>query len=321
MFVQKIEDATYTYNFNKTQQDSAGNQIIGYTKDGNLISQYCVSQSDGKFSFTANEGGSFTSSITSWKEAIFGEKIPVQDPNKTYEVPTSGYNLCVSTFADPDNVYYIPLEARTDTDGEGRQQYVAYAVTLEYGDVFSIYDGNNNIGWAETNLESFGAGTSFAVNPKLGICAYEAGTYDIYVKLAYENNRVYIEKTGSSSGSDEGGSGSTEAPTEGYALLVTPGNGGSQYYVALQHITEQDGQGRDQYFGDNIRFAAGDSFMMYNCTKKEAWAEKALESYGQYANFTVTDNGIVCNVSGTYDIYAKFKWEDNTIYIGNQDGQ
>ena len=60
---------------------------------------------------------------------------------------------------------------------------------------------------------------------------------------------------------------------------------------------------------------------MYNGASGEDWVEKVLESYGQYANFTVTDDGIVCNVTGVYDIYAKFMWEDNTIYIGNQDGQ
>ena len=319
MFVQRIEGATYTYNFNMSQVDSEGNQIVGYTSDGNLISQYCISQSDDKFSFIASEGGNFTSTVTTWKDAIYGGQIEVQDPNKTYDVPTSGYNLCVSPVSDPLNVYYIPLEARTDTDGEGRQQYAAYAVTLEKDDAFTIYDGNSNIGWAETNLEQFGAGTAFVVSSKLGVCALEAGTYDIYVKLAYENNRIYIEKTGSSSGSDEEVGGSTEAPTEGYALLVTPGNGGSNYYVSLVKYGEQDYQGRDQYFGDNISLSAGDTFVMYDCNGQVSWVEKVLEPYGLYENFTVTDEGIRCNVDGTYDIYAKFKWEDNTIYIGPAD--
>jgi len=114
--------------------------------------------------------------------------------------------------------------------------------------------------------------------------------------------------------------GSLVAPTEGYALYITQ-SGGTQYYVSLTHIEEKDGQGRDQYYGDNIELNSGDIFKMYNGASGEDWAEKVLEPYGQYANFTVTDDGIVCNVTGVYDIYAKFMWEDNTIYIGNQDGQ
>ena len=318
MFVQKIQDATYTYNFNMSQVDSEGNQVIGYTKDGQLISQYCISQADSKFSFVASEGASVTSVVTSWKDALFGETIEVSDPNKSYDVPTSGYNLCVSPASDPANVYYIPLEARTDVDGEGRQQYAAYNVVLEEGDAFTIYDGNNNTGWAETSVETYGAGSLFAVNTKLGVCALEAGTYDIYVKLAYENNRIYIEKSGSSS--DDGGNnnGNTTAPTSGYALLVTPGNGGTQYYIPLTQVDEFDGF--QQHMADNVVFSSGDTFVLYDCTNAVSWVEDTLSPYGQYQNFSATQNGIVCNVPGTYDIYVKFKFEQDEIYIGNQDG-
>ena len=120
-----------------------------------------------------------------------------------------------------------------------------------------------------------------------------------------------------------GGTGSIpsdEAPATGYALFVTASDGTTRF-VSLEAIAEKDGQGRDQFFGDNIQLNAGDTFIMYNCDSKESWVEKVLEPYGQHANFSVTENGIVCNVSGIYDIYAKFAWEDNTIYIGNQDGQ
>ena len=111
-----------------------------------------------------------------------------------------------------------------------------------------------------------------------------------------------------------------DAPTEGYALYVTAADGSTRF-ISLTRIDELDGQGREQYFGDNIQLNAGDVFQLYNGTNGDAWVEKALESYGQYQSFEVTDNGIKCNVSGTYDIYAKFKWEDNTIYIGNENGQ
>ena len=130
-----------------------------------------------------------------------------------------------------------------------------------------------------------------------------------------EDNPEYI-----GGGSSGGNISSPDAPTEGYALYVTAADGSTRF-ISLTRIDELDGQGREQYFGDNIQLNAGDVFQLYNGTNGDAWVEKVLEPYGQYQSFEVTDNGIKCNVSGTYDIYAKFKWEDNTIYIGNENGQ
>ena len=113
--------------------------------------------------------------------------------------------------------------------------------------------------------------------------------------------------------------GQYDAPATGYALLISAASG-RDYYIPLVAIPEKDGQGRDQFFGDNIILNKGDIFKMYNCDEAVAWTNIYIEEYGQYANFSQTNNGINVLVSGTYDIYAKMMFENDTMYIGNKDG-
>lgn len=110
--------------------------------------------------------------------------------------------------------------------------------------------------------------------------------------------------------------GTTEAPTSGFALLFNDTN-----YLPLEAIGEKDFQERDQYVAYGVTISEGQTFKCYDGTSAVSWVEKVLEPYG--ANdpsgdpcFEVTDDGITCLISGTYDIYVKMKWEDNTIYIG-----
>jgi uncharacterized repeat protein (TIGR02543 family) len=111
--------------------------------------------------------------------------------------------------------------------------------------------------------------------------------------------------------------GSTDAVTEGFALLFNDTN-----YVALVSLgDEKDFQGRDQYAAKGVVVPEGAIFKCYNSADGAIWAEKVLEPYGVCdpkgeVCFESTNDGIKCLVSGTYDIYVKMKWEDNTIYIG-----
>ena len=109
-----------------------------------------------------------------------------------------------------------------------------------------------------------------------------------------------------------------DAPTSGYALLVTPYDGGPDYYFVLQPWEKFDDF--DQHFGDNIIFNEGDVFQLYDGTNSTPWVEDTLSQYGQYLNFEVTASGIKCNVSGIYDVYVKFKYGQDEVYIGNETG-
>lgn len=308
MYVQKITDATYTYNFGVEKVDSENNQIIGYTSEGYLISQYCISQVDEKFTFTAVENYSSSDVVSEWGQPIYGDTIEVDDPNASYEIPTSGYNLCVKEIGS-EKAYYIPLENTGTMDGSGRAQYVAYNITLKKQTALSIYDGNNNTGWNEDNLESYGAYRNFIADPEIGIVCLTEGTYDIYVKLAAGNDSIYICEAGEVNDS---------LPMNGYGLKVYPASGEDPYFVPLVHVDDFDGF--TQYFGDNVVLSSGDIFALYDFANQAEWAEDTLSPYGQYQKFEAVANGIKCNESGTYDIYVKFKWEADEIYIGDQTG-
>ena len=105
----------------------------------------------------------------------------------------------------------------------------------------------------------------------------------------------------------------TEAPTSGYALMVTSANG-DVYYYALTPFDEFEGF--QQHMGDNLYFNEGDMIQLYDCTSGAAWVEDNLNQ-SSIAGFTSNStDGIVCETSGTYDVYAKFKWEQDEVYIG-----
>lgn len=101
--------------------------------------------------------------------------------------------------------------------------------------------------------------------------------------------------------------------TSGFGLYVTPADGSDPYIIGLAQGEEFEGF--QQYFGDNITFAQGDTFILVNISNGDTWVEDNLNPYS-IAGFTPTADGIRCDVAGTYDIYAKFKWEADEIYIG-----
>lgn len=99
-----------------------------------------------------------------------------------------------------------------------------------------------------------------------------------------------------------------------YALIIYPQEG-EKYYVQLTMVDEFEGF--IQYLGDNVYFNEGDIITLYNNYASEEWIEDNLSSWS-VDGFISTSEGIKCIKSGTYDIYVKFKYEQDEIYIGNQ---
>lgn len=117
---------------------------------------------------------------------------------------------------------------------------------------------------------------------------------------------------------DNSGENSGEAPATGFALYVTPGNGKNAYYIPLNPVDEFEGF--QQHMADNITFAEGDTFILYDCDNSVGWVEDTLNPYSIEGCFEVVSEGIRCKVGGTYDIYVKFKWEADEVYIGPAEG-
>lgn len=78
---------------------------------------------------------------------------------------------------------------------------------------------------------------------------------------------------------------------------------------------EPDMQGRTQYLASCVKLAAGDVVTCYDESSKAEWTIGVIDPYGAYANFTVGTK-VTCNVAGVYDFYIKLKFEDDMLYIG-----
>lgn len=98
------------------------------------------------------------------------------------------------------------------------------------------------------------------------------------------------------------------------------------YYLRINGKTDivttffgTDYQGRDQYMASSVPLEKGDVLTCYDAGSKAEWAIKALDSYS-VSGFTASAAGITCSVGGCYDVYMKFAYEDDLVYIGKGSG-
>ena len=88
-------------------------------------------------------------------------------------------------------------------DYQGRTQYAAYNVTLAVNDRLRCFDAGGYEGqgadWHINVMDSFSVCDRFTNNGSAWVCN-TAGTYNIYIKLKYEDDMWYIEEAGSGPG-------------------------------------------------------------------------------------------------------------------------
>ena len=80
-----------------------------------------------------------------------------------------------------------PADATGEADFQGRTQYKASAVALSVNDIITVYDAGENVAWAITALDPYGAYLNFTASAS-GITCDVEGCYDIYIKTKY--NRI-----------------------------------------------------------------------------------------------------------------------------------
>lgn len=81
-----------------------------------------------------------------------------------------------------------------EADYQGREQFAATCVALKANDVLTCFDSDNNASWAimaNDTGETWGA-PGFTVGEN-GLTCSIAGTYNIYIKLYFEDDVWYIE--------------------------------------------------------------------------------------------------------------------------------
>jgi len=99
-------------------------------------------------------------------------------------------NLWAGNFAVCVNgsTYYTTTQGE---EYEGYTQYFVNGVSLVANDVLTVYDKDNATGWAITNLNQYSATGCFTTST-LGITCSTTGLYDIYVKMKYQADEIYI---------------------------------------------------------------------------------------------------------------------------------
>lgn len=105
--------------------------------------------------------------------------------------------------------------------------------------------------------------------------------------------------------------GTTDAPTEGYAIVINGTN-----YVALTHNPNYMGDGQEWYVL-GLTLEEGYELSMYDGTNATGWIIKTPDPYssGSWTAGTET-TGIICGTSGTYDVYCKMIYQNDNIYFG-----
>ena len=104
-----------------------------------------------------------------------------------------------------------------------------------------------------------------------------------------------------------------DAPTSGYALYITTANG-ENYYFPL--TPGEEFEGFAQHVGLGLTFNEGDLITLFDGTNNAHWAEDNLNPYSISGCFVASTEGITCQTTGSYDVYAKFKFEADEVYIG-----
>ena len=117
----------------------------------------------------------------------------------------------IALMAEP---FYVRVNGNKDyaaentgeQDFQGRTQYAAYNVVLAAGDKVTCYDEGSGAAWNIPVIDPYGAYRNFSVGSDAIVCQ-TAGTYDMYIKMKYQDDMWYIEE---SNGGGGGGGGDTK---------------------------------------------------------------------------------------------------------------
>ena len=100
------------------------------------------------------------------------------------------YQLIINGTQKIDLIY----KGKAWVENEEHEEFVAYNVHLNAGDVVTLYDVNNDAGWAITTPNPWSSGSP--VGGANGITMGETGNYDIYVQFLFEKDKIYFGPAG-----------------------------------------------------------------------------------------------------------------------------
>lgn len=287
---------------------TAGSNFIcwqAYEGDGSTKQYNSVPAIDGKILYAKFSGGNGSGGGG-------GGSTPTPDDG----MPKSGFGFY---FSDSSYVVGTLLD---DKDAQGRTQYKITNYEFHAGDQFTLYDFQNKAGWVE-NLDpwSFG-GTSdsstywqkYVTKSSSMYTAQVDFSADVYLKMAFEDNLIYFQRTDTNPPIDGG----DVVPASGFGINFLNGD-----KVNAVKQSEQDAQGREQYLISDQVFTAGQQFQLWDFTNSAGWVvDIDGYSFGGSGDDTWKSylskgtSYYTVQVDMTVDIYLKFKYGDDQVYIG-----
>ena len=237
------------------------------------------------------------------------EDLPIESSEEElgpkYEV-SSKYALIVDGVAHELEYNEEPLDPSFD-------EYYVLGVEVEEGQHVWFYDSETYAEWIFKNLSGSEA---FEIVGSDIVCNV-SGTYDFYAKFKLDADELYIGDH-----SVEPVESSEEAPVESSEEELGP-----KYDIESRYALIVDGVAHelieneepldpsfDEYYVLGVEVEEGQHVWFYD---SETYAEWIFTKLSGSEAFEVVDSDIVCNVSGTYDFYAKFKYDADELYIGD----
>ncbi len=295
------EDVTSTSNstFKYWQAYEGGGAPVVYNS---------VPAEDGKILYAVFENGDGSSSVT-----------PAPDDG----LPKSGYGLY---FTDKS---YIVGTLQDKKDEQGRTQYLIKNYTFKKDAKFTIYDFGNQKGWVE-NLDGYSFGGSSASSTYWQKYLSKSTSFytvlvdfsaDIYLKMRYEDNLIYFERTDSNPPVDGGDT----TPTTDTSFGLNFKDGDKVKATKLEGEDAYDSEGREQYKITGQVFSKDQQFQLWDFANSAGWVTAVDPySFGDSSGSNTIwqtylskgDNYYTVKVDFTVDVYIKIKDKNDQIYFG-----
>lgn len=279
-----------------------------YEGGGAPVVYSSVPAEDGKILYAVFEDGDGSSSVT-----------PAPDDG----LPKSGYGLY---FADKS---YVVGTLQDSKDEQGRTQYLIKNYTFKKDAKFTIYDFGNQKGWVE-NLDGYSFGGSSASSTYWQKYLSKSTSFytvlvdffaDIYLKMQYEDNLIYFERTDSNPPVDGGDTTPTTDSSFGLNFL----DGNKIKATKLEGEGAYDSESREQYKITGQAFSKDQQFQLWDFANSAGWVIAVDPySFGDSSGSNTVwqtylskgDNYYTVKVDFTVDVYIKIKNNNDQIYFG-----
>ena len=234
-------------------------------------------------------------------------------------MPTEGYGfMFYDKTAEGKDYYKIGTEAGKVTyDDIEYTQYKIADFQLVAGQKFQLYDFSSESGWKVT-MDTASCNNNYSTyidDINYGDWYYVKQTFDakdIYIKLAFNNDKLYIGKE------REAG----DLPGSGFGFLFEKVGTAPQEYKEGTNVGKDtfDGITYDQYKIDDFQMVSGKRFKLCNFEVGAEWVVP-LDSHSCGSNpdsyIKVVDGWYVIQQTFTTNgIYIKLAYEHDNLYIG-----